>query len=391
MIFVVAVSVVVGAVIGVLIGRRWRSHAVTRQGNNRPGDDPSALGNEELAVLLCGAVDHLEIGIVVASATGQVIYRNATGSVLVGTHAGLLVDDELTSALTDARLGQSSQRLVELHGPPKLWLAITAEPVPNGVAVAMIEDVSERMRTDVLRSDFVSNISHELKTPVGAIAVLAEALADERDPEVVKRLADHLVEESHRAVSTIDDLLRLSQIEVAGSGDDVVDLTKVVEMVVRTAIQRAEISGAGQGVNISAFDTPSPIKIRGDQPQLVSAIGNLVENAVKYSHDGDLVQVRTRIDDTAVEVMVVDQGVGIPERDLHRIFERFYRVDKARSRDTGGTGLGLAIVRHVATNHGGEVLVSSQEGEGSTFVLRLPASRVVSDDEVANTDEELAS
>ena len=341
--------------------------------------------------MLYGAVDHLEIGIVVASATGQVIYRNAMGSVLVGTHAGLLVDDELTSALTEARLGQSSQRLVELHGPPKLWLAITAEPVPSGVAVAMIEDVSERMRTDVLRSDFVSNISHELKTPVGAIAVLAEALADERDPEVVKRLADHLVEESHRAVSTIDDLLRLSQIEVAGSGDDIVDLTKVVEMVVKTAIQRADISGAGQGVNISAFDTPSPIKIRGDQPQLVSAIGNLVENAVKYSHDGDLVQVRTRIDDTAVEVMVVDQGVGIPERDLDRIFERFYRVDKARSRDTGGTGLGLAIVRHVATNHGGEVLVSSQEGEGSTFVLRLPASRVVSDDEVADIDEEFAS
>jgi two-component system, OmpR family, sensor histidine kinase SenX3 len=231
------------------------------------------------------------------------------------------------------------------------------------------------MRTDAMRTDFVTNISHELKTPVGAVAVLAEALIDEDDPEIVRRLADHLVDESHRAVRTIDDLLKLSQIESTGAGDTAVDLLAVV----RTAIARGRAVDAGRGVQISALEMPDELWIGGDERQLVSAVGNLVENAVKYSFPGDAVQVRMRVDDVAVEVMVADQGVGIPSRDLDRIFERFYRVDKARSRETGGTGLGLSIVRHVATNHGGEVLVSSQEGEGSTFVLRLPASLILRD------------
>jgi two-component system sensor histidine kinase SenX3 len=230
------------------------------------------------------------------------------------------------------------------------------------------------VRTDAMRTDFVTNISHELKTPVGAVAVLAEALMDETEPDVVHRLADHLVEESHRAVRTIDDLLKLSQIESTRPGDDPVSVNAIVE----SALARGRSVDVGRGVEISAFDPPGELWIRGDERQLLSAVGNLVENAVKYSHPGGSVQVRTRVDDAAVEIMVADQGVGIPSRDLDRVFERFYRVDKARSRETGGTGLGLSIVRHVATNHGGEVLVSSQEGEGSTFVLRLPATLVVS-------------
>ena len=149
--------------------------------------------------------------------------------------------------------------------------------------------------------------------------------------------------------------------------------------VVRSAIARVGSSMADEGCEISALDIADGLLVHGDERQLVSAVGNLVENAVKYSHEGDVVQVRVRVDDAAIEVMVADQGVGIPRRDLDRVFERFYRVDRARSRDTGGTGLGLAIVRHVATNHGGDVLVSSEEGEGSTFVLRLPASLVVAD------------
>ena len=198
-------------------------------------------------------------------------------------------------------------------------------------------------------------------------------MIDETDPTVVHRLAEHLVEEAHRAVRTIDDLLKLSQIESTRPGDTVVNLTAVVQ----TAVARGRAVDGGRGVEITAFDTADDVLIRGDERQLISAVGNLVENAVKYSQTGDVVQVRTRVDDNAVEVMVADQGIGIPSRDLDRVFERFYRVDKARSRETGGTGLGLSIVRHVATNHGGEVLVSSQEGEGSTFVLRLPADLVI--------------
>ena len=168
---------------------------------------------------------------------------------------------------------------------------------------------------------------------------------------------------------------KLSEIESTRPGDEVVDLATVV----RSAIARGRVVDGGRGVEISALDIADGLLVHGDERQLVSAVGNLVENAVKYSHEGDVVQVRVRVDDAAVEVMVADQGVGIPRRDLDRVFERFYRVDRARSRDTGGTGLGLAIVRHVATNHGGDVLVSSEEGEGSTFVLRLPASLVVAD------------
>ncbi len=377
-----AVGIAIGSAATLLVSRHRRERVISSRDGSRLGSDRSV---EELAVLLREAVDHLEIGVVVVSASGEVIYRNAKGSALAGTHAGLLVDDDLTSALTDARQGRRSQRLVELHGPPKLWLAISAEPVPNGAAVALVEDVSERMRTDSMRSDFVANISHELKTPVGAIAVLADAVSDERDSEVVSRLADHLVEESHRAVSTIDDLLRLSQIESAGPGSDVVDVTAVVQQVVRTATRRAEFSDAGEVVEVRSCNTGAPITIRADQGQLVSAIGNLVDNAVKYSHDGGLVKVQTQLDANCVEIIVSDSGVGIPAPDLDRIFERFYRVDKARSRDTGGTGLGLSIVRHVATNHGGEVRASSLEGEGSTFVLSLPARLLIDEPQGRDT------
>jgi two-component system sensor histidine kinase SenX3 len=333
--------------------------------------------DNDVAILLGEAVDHLEIGVVIASPSGGILYRNTTAQAFAGTHIGLLLDEHLSGLLAQTRAGERAQRLVDLSGPPRSWLEMTADPMPTGGAVTTIRDVSERMRTDAMRTDFVTNISHELKTPVGAVAVLAEALMDETDPEIVRRLADHLVEESHRAVRTIDDLLKLSQIESTRPGDTAVDLTSVV----MTAIGRGNVVDGGRGVQITTLDMPESLWLRGDERQLVSAVGNLVENAVKYSHPGDVVQVRTRVDDKAVEVMVADQGVGIPSRDLDRVFERFYRVDKARSRETGGTGLGLSIVRHVATNHGGEVLVSSTEGEGSTFVLRLPADLVIRSDQ----------
>ena len=174
-------------------------------------------------------------------------------------------------------------------------------------------------------------------------------------------------------MQTIDDLLRLSNFESAGRGDEVVDIASVVQ----AAIARGRIADEGRGVEVMAIEPPTPIRVLGDRSQLTSAVGNLVENAVKYSNDGGVVQVRSRVGESMVEIMVADQGIGIPARDIDRIFERFYRVDKARSRVTGGTGLGLSIVRHVAANHGGEVLVSSEEGEGSTFVLRLPVSLLV--------------
>ena len=382
----VAVALLIGVGVGA-IGVAWWA----RRNPSSTVVVEQVVDHDDIAGRLSEAVDHLEIGVVISSASGAVVYRNAAARSRHGTHVGLLLDDHLASIIAEIGASERVRRVIELHGPPRSWLEVTADPMPDGGAVATVRDVSERARTDAMRTDFVTNISHELKTPVGAVAVLAEALIEEDDPDVVHRLADHLVEESHRAVRTIDDLLKLSQIESTSPGDTAVDLAAVV----RTAIARGRAVDAGRGVEFAALDIPDELWIRGDELQLVSAIGNLVENAVKYSSPGDGVQVRAGADDVAIEVTVADQGVGIPARDLDRIFERFYRVDKARSRETGGTGLGLSIVRHVATNHGGDVLVSSQEGEGSTFVFRLPASlRLPSgapDDPAVGTDRGVAS
>jgi two-component system sensor histidine kinase SenX3 len=374
MIVAVAIAAVVGVVVGYVVARSFGARDVgVTPVPIAPDDRPRS---DDVTGSLREAVEHLEIGVLVADSTGMVRYRNAAAESFRGTHVGVLVDDQVDKIVAATRSGNSAVKLVDLQGPPKTWLELSARPVPSGGAVVTLRDVSERIRTDAMRSDFVTNISHELKTPVGAVAVLAEALMDEQDHEVVHRLSDHLVEEAHRAVRTIDDLLKLSEIESTRPGNELVDLAAVVQ----GAIARGRAVDGGRGIEITALEVPDGILVRGDERQLMSAVGNLVENAVKYSHAGGVVQVRTRVDAAAVEVMVADQGIGIPTRDLDRVFERFYRVDKARSRDTGGTGLGLAIVRHVATNHGGEVLVSSQEGEGSTFVLRLPASLVVEAD-----------
>jgi two-component system sensor histidine kinase SenX3 len=370
-----AAGVVIGTVIGLRIAaRRHERRRAAHPASPAAAPVPSVPdGFGELGSTLREAVDRLDLGLVVADERGRVVFRNRSAAALHGTHVGVIVDDHVDVALGRARQGDPVEQLVELRGPPRLALQLLAEPTPDGGAVVTIDDVSESVRIDAMRTDFVANISHELKTPVGAIAVLAEALVDEDDPVVVRRVSDRIVAESLRVARTIDDLLELSRIESARLDAEVVDLRDVVQ----AAIARGRIADNGKGVDVTMIDAPEPVHVRVDRRQLESAIGNLVENAVKYSDRGGKVQVRIRVDDQVVEVLVADQGHGIPARDLDRIFERFYRVDRARSRATGGTGLGLAIVRHVATNHGGEVHVSSHEGEGSTFAFRLPARRCV--------------
>jgi two-component system sensor histidine kinase SenX3 len=206
--------------------------------------------------------------------------------------------------------------------------------------------------------------------------VLAETLDGEDDPDVMCRIVARMQGEGERASRTIEDLLQLSQIE-AGVERDVGPVR--LSDVVNDAVGRSTELAAANDITISTLDPVGPegpvaeqCLVNGDRPQLASAIGNLVENAVKYSDPGGVVQIRVRRNGGFGEISVVDDGVGIPRRDLDRVFERFYRVDRARSRETGGTGLGLSIVRHVAGNHHGTVSVESIEGEGSTFVLRLP-------------------
>ncbi len=314
------------------------------------------------------ALDSLPLGVMVLDPAGEVISRNALATPVRG-HAEVLVKDVVAQHVGQALEGHDSQSSIELFGPPKRVIQVRATPLPHGGAVVILEDVSERARLDAVRTDFVANISHELKTPVSALAVLAEALADEDDSDVMRRLAGKMVDEAHRAGTAIDDLLELSRIELGGRA--VRDPVDVAAIFSETAV-RSLAAAEQRDIRIDV-EEPEGVAVLGDRRQLVSALCNLLDNAIKYSEPQSEVKLRAVRDGGFVGMQVVDRGIGIPAKDLDRVFERFYRVDRARSRETGGTGLGLAIVRHVATNHEGDVQVRSTEGEGSTFTLRIPA------------------
>jgi two-component system sensor histidine kinase SenX3 len=315
---------------------------------------------------LRSALDAVQAGIIIVDAKGVVVVRNHAA--VLGGHADLLVNDVVGRLVEKARAGEAAEERLNLFGPPIRVLSVRAVPLPDGGILATIDDLSERARLDAVRTDFVSNISHELKTPVGALALLAETIMDSDDLEMHQRLASKMVDEAHRAAGTIDDLLELSRIELGGQGErDDVSITAVL----RDAAARQGLTAESFGVAVEVSEA-NGLMVKGNRLQLVSAVSNLIDNAVKYSNRGGVVRVAAGSSDGAVEISVADRGVGIPARDIDRIFERFYRVDRARSRDTGGTGLGLAIVRHIATNHGGDVAVRSREGEGSTFTLRIP-------------------
>jgi len=360
------VAVVVGVVVGIVVERR------RRQASTRTEAAETLKPSDSGDVLLEQAIDALGIGVVVVSADGEIVFENAIAGGPTGAlHSDVLVEEAIEIHVRVALEGQTRRQTIELFGPPRRVVSVSAVPLADGGAVAIIEDVTERSRLDAVRTDFVANISHELKTPVGALSVLAEALADEDQPEVVQRLADKMVNEAMRAGRTIDDLLELSRIELGGEAvKDVV----LASMVIDESVNRARSLAERVGIEIVVVPSGDRVRMVGDRRQLVSALGNLVENAVKYSDPDSRVEVSATSDGRWVDLSVRDFGLGIPQKDIDRIFERFYRVDRARSRETGGTGLGLAIVRHVATNHGGEVKLVSVEGEGSTFTLRIPAA-----------------
>lgn len=357
-----------GVVAGLLLARPDRT-------SGPPGPTqplaPSAPTADEV-------LEELRLGIAISGKDGVGEFRNAAARSMAGTHVGVLLDDAIERHLARGLVGIRSDEVVEFHGPPKSVFIVRSAPLPSGGAVAFVEDVSERRRIDQVRTDFVANVSHELKTPIGALSVLAETLEDEDDVATVHRLAARMLAEAERATNTIDDLMELSRIELGG--DRQIEHVPVSEMV-ESAVARVGELAARSGITIVTGATEpadgerwrvgSPV-VEGDRRQLVSALGNLVENAVKYSDAGLSVDVRVTAGADSVEISVVDRGVGIPANDVGRVFERFYRVDQARSRATGGTGLGLSIVRNVATQHGGDVSVVSVEGEGSAFTLRLP-------------------
>ena len=290
----------------------------------------------------------------------------------------------VTDVLAEGWTNGVADRTIDIYGPPRRTLTIRASVIDDGRrplgVIAIIEDISERRRLEDIRRDFIANVSHELKTPMGALGLLAETLQFEHDPSVANRLAARINSEAFRVNRIIEDLLDLSRIEGEGSPSRE---PLPVSLVVADAIERIRTSAEQHAVTLSFIEPESNFVVVGDRRQLVSAVHALLENAVVYSPvGGDVTIAITRSDARTnedgepvgplIHINIKDEGVGIPTKDLERIFERFYRVDPGRARETGGTGLGLSIVRHVAQNHGGTVLVESREGEGSTFTLELP-------------------
>ncbi len=385
---------VLAALIGYVIGRR-RAVAEAEQpaaaefesSASAPISAPVTEPEHRPADGIERALADLRLGVVVIAPDGSEVYRNNQAAAYgTGRHGDALVDAALERVVAGALSGRSLEERVEIYGPPARSFLVQASPTYEGGdllgAVGVIDDVTEASHMLRVRSDFVANVSHELRTPVGAMSVLAETIADADDPEIVDRLSRRMLREATRLADTIEDLLTLSRLE-SGPVDDpeTIDLVSVATMAIErtseAAAQRSvevlvEVTGDGDGDG----DDRGPVLVDGDQAQLVSAVANLVDNAIKYSDAGGAVEISiaTAAGSRAAELTVLDHGIGIPDRDVERIFERFYRVDSGRSRETGGTGLGLSIVRHVLLNHRGSIEVDSIEGRGSTFTLRLPMS-----------------
>ena len=524
---VLVAAVAVATLVGRRSGRRALSQRLTALGSRLGLDTPTEEGSIESAlsyleqvtgaateavaeasadaIRLRRSLDTFPQGVVLCDETGTVVYRNARANALMTSrHGDPIAAQAVTELLEDAWDHGSAERTLDLYGPPRRTLTVRARLIDDGRrplgVIAMIEDVSERRRLEEIRRDFVANVSHELKTPMGALGLLAETLVAEPDVEVARRLANRIHLEAFRVSRIIDDLLDLSRIE---SEETPPREPVLVNLVMAEAVERVRATADQRGITITLSEPDPPVAVLGDRRQLVSAMHALIENAVTYSYDGSTVavsgqlatadvdeggnpvrpereveaastaasttasttasvgnQVRSEREVEAastaastlvgapsgaaggtppptppaagtsgggaaagapapseagsgassfrpeplgegtdasvapdrhdtlphrregaagrhttrgtVRLSVVDHGVGIPSRDLDRIFERFYRVDLGRSRETGGTGLGLSIVRHVASNHQGWVEVESREGEGSTFTLVLP-------------------
>lgn len=299
----------------------------------------------------------------------------------------LAVEPMLAMARDTRRDGEIRQIELDLprrgtgRGGDALAVSARVAPLGSRLVLLLVEDLTEARRIEAVRRDFVANVSHELKTPVGALSLLSEAVMDASDdPEAVNRFAGRMQVEATRLTSLVQELIDLSRVQ---NDDPLEDAEPVrVDELVAEAIDRCRHQAGTKQITMATGGT-ADLHVWGNRGQLAAALGNLVENGVNYSPARTRVGIAARrIPATGgdlIEVAVTDQGIGISEKDRERIFERFYRVDPARSRQTGGTGLGLAIVKHVAASHGGEVTVWSAEGQGSTFTLRLPEAGAARD------------
>ncbi len=300
----------------------------------------------------------------------------------VVSRSTIAIPDIAEIVLKVANDGSPREQVLRVRRPPLgrelLEVRVRIAPLSSGAILVLIDDLAEERRVDAVRRDFVANVSHELKTPVGALSLLAEAvLAAADDKKQVEHFAEKMQAEATRLGNLIQDVIDLSRLQ----SDDPMNRAELLEteFLINRAVEEVKTLAGGLGVEIIRGE-PEASVILGDRGQLLTALRNLLTNAISYSAENTRVSVTAREIDGIVEISVKDAGLGIPSHDLDRIFERFYRVDPARSRGTGGTGLGLAIVKHVCQNHGGEVTVWSEIGTGSTFTLRIPSYTPMLDD-----------
>jgi two-component system, OmpR family, sensor histidine kinase SenX3 len=342
----------------------------------RPGRTPARVAGD--------ALDALRVGVLVLDAADYPVMANPAAADLGLIRNGNHVHPVIRTLAGQVRRS-GVRREVELDLPRSTARQLAADPLgvhvrvtplsgadyePGHVAIEA-SDVTEAHRVARVRRDFVANVSHELKTPVGALALLAETLLEAADdPEASRRFAERIHHESQRLARLVKELLELSRLQ--GADPLPAPMPVSVDRIVNEVVDRTRTGAAAKSIDLS-FAGARGLTVYGNENQLVTAVANLAENAIAYSADDTKVTIEASVVGDMVDIAVVDQGIGIPPKDLDRIFERFYRTDQARSRDTGGTGLGLAIVKHIAVNHGGRVDVESTPGAGSTFTLRLPA------------------
>lgn len=365
-VFIAIGTLMVGLVGGFLIGRRPGTPATP------PSSDGATVADLVQRVMLSS-----HNGVVLLDRVGDVVLANPP-AVELGLVHGSRPDDRAAKAAEQVRV---TGEVVHVDLSPldqgarsgRVPTAVLGEVRPLGDEYTVIDasDESDAVRLEATRRDFVANVSHELKTPVGAMALLAEAVLDAADdPHEVRRFGTKILNEANRLGTLVTELIALSRLQGAERLPELA--TVEVDKVVQKALDRCRLAAESANIRITV-DSPSGLLLDGDATLLVTALSNLLDNAVSYSQPGSPVSVSRRLEDGFVEIAVTDRGLGIAPEHQERVFERFFRIDQARSRSTGGTGLGLAIVKHVAANHGGAVTLWSKPGTGSTFTLRIPA------------------
>ncbi|MFE4466042.1 sensor histidine kinase [Oerskovia sp. NPDC056781] len=382
------IGLLVAGVIGLLVGVfatlafRFSERTLRRM----PDEEAPELDEGLVRVLAV-----LRSAAVVLDAEGEVVRASPPAYALGVVRGDAIVHAAILDMISEVqRDGVIRDEELELPRGPvgrgMVMLQVRVAQVGPHHILVLAEDRTEARRIDAIRRDFVVNVSHELKTPVGALALLAETVQDAADdPVAVRRFTGRMQQEATRLSALVQEIIELSRLQVAGALQAVT--TVPVRGVVEESVDRARTNAQGKGIVLTVGGDLDAV-VYGDHALLVTAVRNLLDNAVAYSGENTRVGVGVSVVGDLVEIAVVDQGIGISEGEQQRVFERFYRVDPARSRDTGGTGLGLSIVKHIAADHGGEVTMWSEPGRGSTFTLRIPAANPTAEGFESGADPE---